>query len=146
VGQGGVVYAGLGKEIDAFSGSGQVLWRYRKADGALTLAERSDGVLLVAGRHDLDAVQPDGKQLWGVQIGSSRGASAEERPFLLVDGDDTAYVGTGDGSVWVISAQGQWLSDLPAGGHENHRSPGLLLGPDGRLLVSGTDRVMRVYG
>jgi outer membrane protein assembly factor BamB len=133
-------------KVDAFAPTGKLLWRYSKPDEALALAERSDGVLLVAGRRLLDAIRPHGKLLWQAPIGASRGVYIPERPSLIVDGDDSAYVGSGDGIVRVISADGQWLASMPGGGSHLHLTPGLILGADGRLIVSGTDGVMRVYG
>jgi outer membrane protein assembly factor BamB/DNA-binding beta-propeller fold protein YncE len=146
VGRGGVTYVGDGAEVDAFDPTGRLLWQHNKTDRALALAERSDGVLLVAGRGWLDALQPDGTLLWHVQIGKSRGIYASERPSLIVDGDGTAYVGSADGLVRAISVDGQWIMTFGAGGSQKHLTPGLILDAEGRLIVSGTDSMMRVYG
>jgi len=56
-----------------------------------------------------------------------------------------AYVGSGDGRVRVMSATGQVLATVYAGGYRYGVPLGLLLGPDGRLIVSGTDLMLRVY-
>lgn len=57
-----------------------------------------------------------------------------------------AYVGSGDGRVRVVSATGRVLARVYAGGYRHGFPPSLLLGPDGQLIVTGTDSTLRVYG
>jgi hypothetical protein len=65
---------------------------------------------------------------------------------LIVDAAGTAYVGSGDGIVRIISAGGKLVEQISAGGHHFDLPPHALMGPDGRLIVNGTDGVLRVYG
>jgi outer membrane protein assembly factor BamB len=146
VGQNGTVYVGDGNRVDAFTPAGTLLWHRTKVDAEFTLAERSDGVLLVAGRNTLDAFQPNGTHLWQTPIGVSRGQYAAERPSLIVDGDGTAYAASGDGLVRVVSVDGELVGACDGGGQHHHVTPGLLLDAGGRLIVSGTDGNLRVYG
>ncbi len=146
VGHNGTVYVGDGKRVDAFNPAGRLLWHRAKVDAAFTLAERSDGVLLVAGRTTLDAFQPSGTHLWQTPIGVSRGQDATERPSLIVDGDGTAYAASGDGLVRVVSVDGELVGACDGGGRRSHVTPNLLLDAGGRLIVSGTDGNLRVYG
>jgi outer membrane protein assembly factor BamB len=143
VGQGGIVYLGYGTKLVAYSPSGRLLWSLRRREAPLALAERADGVVLMAGRTRLSAVSATGKQLWTTRIGKT--ADPYYRPFLVVDASGKAYVGSGDGRVRVVTAGGHVVASLRAG--PAHRGiPTALLGPDGKLIVSGTDGVLRAYG
>lgn len=145
VGQDGTVYVGNGAHLVAVGADGQIGWSAEKSDGALALAERADGSILSAGTNTLDAFNREGTRLWSVPIGTST-ELPPYRPSLIVDAAGTAYVGSGDGIVRVISAEGKLIGQTLAGGHHFDFAPQILLGPDGRLFVNGTDGVLQVYG
>ncbi|HEX6506905.1 MAG TPA: hypothetical protein VF221_04665 [Chloroflexota bacterium] len=146
VGKDGTVYVGNGTHLVAVTPDGQTRWTANKADGVLALAERADGSILSAGTNTLDAFSPDGTLLWSVPIGQSSDQLASYWPSLIVDAAGTAYVGSGDGIVRVISSEGKLVGQLPAGGHRSDFPPQVLLGADGRLIVNGSDDVLQVYG
>jgi len=143
VGQGRIVYLGYGTKLVAYSPSGRLLWSLRWREAPLALAERADGVVLMAGRTRLSAVSATGKQLWTTRIGET--ADPYYHPSLVVDASGRAYVGSGDGRVRVVTAGGHVVASLRAG-PAHHGTPTALLGPDGKLIVSGTDGVLRAYG
>lgn len=107
-----------------------------------TLAQRADGVLIVAGQIGLDAVSPRGRVLWHVPLGTTQWKA----PSVAVDAAGTVYVGCGDGLVRIFSAGGRLLTTLGSGPASIGSSPVPVLGPEGRLVVNGTDGVLRVYG
>lgn len=146
VGKGGVIYAG-GQTLASYASSGRLRWKLRWPDDVLGLAQRADGVMLVAGRTRLAAVSPAGKRLWSVRIG--RAVGADENLPLVVDAAGTVYVGTLDGHVRIVSRSGKVISTLRVGPGSTQampRVPIVMLGPGGRLIVTGTDGVLRVYG
>jgi outer membrane protein assembly factor BamB len=143
VGQDGKVYVSANKILYAYTSSGTVLWTKKIVDQALAIAQRADGVLLVASRTRLRAVGVRGKQLWGVLVGKTPGQYA--KPSVIVDATGTSYVGSGDGIVRIISLQGRILARLQVGGVKPNAVPTALLGADGKLFVNGTDGVLRVY-
>jgi outer membrane protein assembly factor BamB len=145
IGLDGRLYLGVGTSLVTLSASGQHLWTIDKPDGVLALAERADGVILSAGKQSLDAFNPDGHRLWSATIGTTDELTPPNS-MLVVDAADTAYVGTGDGIVRIISPAGTLLSQLDVGGNHNGYPPYLLLGPNGHLIVDGTDGTLRVYG
>lgn len=140
VGRDGTIYVGIGRQLAAVNPEGHILWQIAKKDQAMALALRSDSVILAAGRKRLIAVRQDGKELWNVPIGPA----GLERPTLVVDAAGTAYVGTADGKVRIFSSDGRLLRTLAVGPRSSW-APGILVA-GGRLIVSGTDRVLRVYG
>ncbi len=142
----GTIFTGYRQQIVAYTSSGHLRWRVRKTDGALALALRADGILLVAGRDRLDAIRTNGTRLWSTAIGYSSAQYPAAWPSLATDAAGKAYVGSGDGRVRVVSATGQVLATVSAGGYRDGSTPSLLLGPDGRLMVSGADSTLRVYG
>ena len=142
----GDIVTGYGRQIAAYTSSGQVRWRVSKADGALSLALRADGSLLVAGQDRLDAIRADGTRLWSTAVGHSPAQYPADWPSLATDAAGKADVGSGDGRVRVVSATGRVLARVYAGGYRHGFPPSLLLGPDGRLIVTGTDSTLRVYG
>jgi outer membrane protein assembly factor BamB len=146
VGKDGTVYVGNGTHLLAVTSDGHARWSAGKSDGVLALAERADGSLLAAGAHALDAFGADGNHLWSVPIGPSSTQLPAYRPSLVVDSAGTAYVGSGDEIARVISAGGKLLAKIKAGALRSDDPPHVLLGADGRLIVNGTDGVLRVYG
>jgi outer membrane protein assembly factor BamB len=146
VGKDGTVYVGNGTHLLAVTPDGHARWSVGKSDGVLALAERADGSLLAAGADALDAFDADGNHLWSVPIGRSSTQYRAYRPSLVVDSAGTAYVGSGDGIVRLISAGGKLLAEVKAGALRSDDPPHVLLGADGRLIVNGTDGVLRVYG
>jgi len=142
----GSIFTGYGRRIVAYTSSGQLRWRVTKRDGALALALRADGILLVAGHDRIDAIRTNGTRLWSTAIGYSPAQYPADWPSLATDAAGKAYIGSGDGRVRVVSATGQVLTRVYAGGYRGGFTPSLLLGPDGRLMVTGTDSTLRVYG
>jgi len=142
----GDIFTGYGRQIVAYTSSGQLRWRVRKTDGALALALRADGSLLVAGQDRLDALGTNGTRLWSTAIGHSPARYPADWPSLVTDAAGKAYVGSGDGRVRVVSAAGQVLARVYVGGYRDGFPPSVLLGPNGRLIVTGTDSTLRVYG
>jgi PQQ-like domain len=146
VGHDGALYLGRGASLMALSPSGQYLWTADKPDEVLALAERADGVVLAAGRSQLDAFDANGHHLWSVPIGPSTDAYRNQWPSLVVDAAGSAFVGSGDGMVRVVSSAGQLLTSLAAGGRHYGSAPPVLIAPNGRLVVDGTDGTLRVFG
>jgi outer membrane protein assembly factor BamB len=144
VGRGATIYTAGTDAVAADDPAGRLLWRRGKADGALALAERTDGVVLVAGARTLTAVTPQGKRQWTVQL--QRKSGYLDRPSLIVDSGGTAYVGTADGYLLAVGRNGRSLWRLRGGGYHYGFSPTSLLDATGSLLVDGTDNVLRVYG
>jgi len=135
-----------GSKLVAYSPSGRLLWSLRRREAPLAFAERGDGVVLMAGRTRLSAVSATGKQLWTTRIGKTAGPYYPyHHPSLVVDAAGRAYVGSGDGRVRVVTARGHVVASLRAG-PAHHGIPTVLLGPDGKLIISGTDGVLRAYG
>jgi outer membrane protein assembly factor BamB len=143
MGSDGTIFATDGKDLLALGPSGELLWRDHKPDGALALAERSDGILLVAGEKTLDALDPKGKLLWKASLNPSGQPAAV--PRVISDAAGTAYVGTTDGRVHVINADGKQVAVVDGGGYHDGWSPALLLAPDGSLVVDSTDGILRIY-
>lgn len=112
----GTIY-GLGSSLEAVSPGGKMLWRHGLNTSMYGVAGPlvgQGGVIYLGQGNEVDAFSPSGELLWRIPIGPWRGTSADERPSLIVDGDDTAYVGSGDGVVRAISAAGQWLASFEA--------------------------------
>jgi outer membrane protein assembly factor BamB len=147
VGRGETIYVGTGHTLAAYTSAGALRWKLRWGDGTLALAERADGSLLVAGRSRLGAVSFTGRRLWSVRIRKAIGRY--DSPSLVVDSAGTAYVGTSDGKLRIISQNGRLVSALSVGPGDSQAGASAatcILGPDGRLIVNGTDGVLRVYG
>jgi outer membrane protein assembly factor BamB len=124
-------------EIIAYSASGRLLWRLRTA-GVAALAERADGT-------GVSAISLRGRSLWRHALGHAP-ATVNALPSLVVDARGRVYVGTGDGLVRTLAPNGTLLWTLRAGGPTRiGASPALALGPDGALLIVGTDAVLRLY-
>ena len=131
-------------EIIAYSASGRLLWRLRTA-GVAALAERADGTVVAADGNGVSAISPRGRRLWRHALGHAP-ATVNVLPTLVVDARGRVYVGTGDGMVRALAPNGILLWTLRAGGPTRlGASPSLALGPDGALLVVGTDGVLRLY-
>jgi hypothetical protein len=145
VGNSGNIYVGDGEQLIAVGPNGQKLWTAQKQDGVLAVASRGDGTILAAGRDELGAFGADGDRLWSLAIGRSGDQLPSYRPSLIVDAIGTAYVGSGDGNVLVVSHLGKVLARLTAGGRRSQFPPQVLLGPNGHLVVSGQDGTLRVY-
>jgi outer membrane protein assembly factor BamB len=152
VGRHGTVYAsdglGLGQtdagEITAYSVSGRLRWRLRTA-GVAALAERADGTVLAADASGVSALSSGGRRLWQRALGRPP-TTPYSSPSIAVDVLGRAYVGTGDGMVRALAPSGTLLWTLRAGGPTRFGAiPSLALGPDGALLVAGTDAVLRLY-
>ena len=109
-----------------------------------------DGAMVGSGQAGSQSLvvdlSPNGQLLWSTAIGYSPAQYPAAWPSLATDAAGKAYVGSGDGRVRVVSATGQLLARVYAGGYRHGSTPSLLLGPDGRLIVTGTDSALRVYG
>jgi hypothetical protein len=145
IGRDGRLYLGVGTKFVAIAPSGQRIWTIDKSDQVLALAERADGAILAAGNQTLDAFDPDGQRLWSVPIGTTD-TLTPPASMLVVDAAGTAYVGSGDGVVRVVSSTGVLLAMFGVAGRHTGYAPTLLLDPSGRLVVDGTDGTLRVYG
>ncbi|MGI8826432.1 MAG: hypothetical protein ACR2JC_12440 [Chloroflexota bacterium] len=143
VGESSEVYVSDGQRVLAYRPNGHLAWRYGVAGGAASMALRSDGVLLVAGSHDLNALSREEKMLWRLRL-SKR--ADEWAAALIVDRRGTAYVEGSDGQVRVVSNTGKILVRLKTGGSHIGPVPKLGLSPNGDLVVAGTDGTTRVYG
>jgi hypothetical protein len=153
VGAHGIIYASDGSNvgsdtssdgsISAYAASGRLLWRLHTADGMSTLAQASDGTVLAAGQLGLSAITPDGSVRWHIPLGRSE---KDALPSIVVDSTGTIYVGSGDGVVQIIGRDGELESRINISPPSTANSPALALGPDGKLVVTGTDGVLRVYG
>jgi outer membrane protein assembly factor BamB len=146
VGNDGTLYLGRGASLMALSPSGQYLWTADKSDEVLALAERADGVILAAGRSQLDAFDKSGHHLWSVPIGSSIDAYRNQWPSLVVDVAGTAFVGSGDGLVRVVWSGGRLQTSLDGGGRHHASAPPVRIAPNGRLIVDSTDGTLHVFG
>lgn len=142
VGRHGIIYVGYGRRLAAYRPAGQLRWRLAWPDQPLTLAERADGVLLVAGRRELGAVSPTGTVLWRIRTGVTAVQDRADWPALVVDSAGMAYLATGDGVVRLVSPAGKVVARLAGGTPGNS----LFLDPQGRLIVNGMDGVLRVFG
>ena len=123
VGKDGVVYVGANTSLVAYAPSGRSLWRLTMGDGALGLAERGDGTIVVLGERSLRAVSSDGKPEWTVPVGTTVGP--DERASLIVDAAGKAYVGTTGGTVVVVSPTGKILARVAGAAstvHQRHHS------------------------
>ncbi len=74
-------------------------------------------------------LSPNGRLLWSTAIGYSPAQFPAAWPSLATDAAGKAYVGSGDGRVRVVSATGQVLATVYAGGYRDGSTPSLLLGP-----------------
>lgn len=145
LGGGGRLYLGADASLLSFSSSGRQLWQVKKPDQVLALAEGADGAILALGQETLDAFSQSGTHLWSVALDYHSSGFPSNRPSLIADGAGTAYAGTGDGAIHVISAAGKVLARITVG-TRYHLPPALFLAPDGHLIVDGSDGTMRVYG
>lgn len=153
IGQQGTVYAsdgtGLGRgdigEVMAYTPAGRLRWRVQFHGGVAALAERDDGIILVATGTVLTALNAHGTRLWRLALGSPL-RNIETPPALAVDAVGHLYVGTGDGDVRIVAPNGTLLGRFSTGGPSRDGSvPALALGPAGDLAVTGTDGVLRLY-
>ena len=152
VGRHGTVYVsagmGLGQtdagEITAYSVSGFLRWRLRTA-GVAALAERADGTVLAADGSGVSALSSRARRLWHRALGRPPTTPYSSRS-IAVDALGRAYVGSADGLVRAIAPDGAVLWTLRAGGPTNlGATPSVALGPQGTLVVAGTDGHLRVY-
>jgi outer membrane protein assembly factor BamB len=145
VGARGTIYASDGAAVVAYMPSGRRLWRQETGAEVTALAERADGVLLVAGAAELLAVSPHGTRLWQRALGHPA-ATSSATASIAVDAAGRAYVGSADGKVRAIAPSGTLLWTLRAEGPTNpYLSPSVALGPRDTLVVAGTDGQLRVY-
>jgi hypothetical protein len=150
VGRNGTIYVGgstdeLAKSgvLIAYSPAGKQRWRLSLSGGMPSLAERAGGTLLAATEQELSAVDEQGHVLWHTALS---GSTAPLEPSLAVDGHGTGYIGTADGLVRIIDPGGHVIGRLSAGPGRPYETPISVLGPEGKLIVLGTDNRLRVYG
>lgn len=153
IGRAGAVYvsdgAGLGRsdsgDVAAYTPRGRLLWHRQIRGGTAALAERSDGIILVATGAGLTALSPHGTRLWERALGAPP-TTVKMPPSLAVDAAGRAYVGSGDGLIRAIAPTGTLLWTLRAGSPAQRGDvPSLALGPAGVLAVTATDGVLRLY-
>jgi outer membrane protein assembly factor BamB len=127
----------------AYTSSGRRLWRLQTSDGAVTLAERLDGTLLVASTSGLTALTPNGTRLWQRSFVPSTGTIVRFSglPALAVDAAGRTYIGSGDGLVRAIGPDGTLLWTL--GAPNSRGAPSIALGPTGQLVIASD--ALRVY-
>ena len=153
VGRHGMVYVASGSaagqsfpastQISAYSTHGRLQWRRGTENGTVVLAQRADDAILAAGQTYLTAHSPvDGALLWKTRLGRS---TLDAVPSVAVDAAGTAFVGSGDGIVRIVSADGKLLGKIAAGKPSPTGTPEVAISADGRLVVVGTDDTLRVY-
>jgi hypothetical protein len=152
VGPNGTLYLSLGDDfnttlthtgtVTAYLPSGRVKWTVTTHYGQASLAIRRDGTILAAGQLGLTAISSAGKTLWTDRLGST----LYTPPSIAVDARGTAYVGSGDGRVRIVSSGGRFLGTLAAGPRMPYGKPEIAITANGRLLVVGTDGILRAYG
>jgi outer membrane protein assembly factor BamB len=100
--------------------------------------------MLAADRSGVSAISSGGRRLWHRTLGRPP-TTPYSTPSIAVDALGRAYVGTGDGMVRALAPNGTLLWTLRAGAPTRFGAiPSLALGPDGALLVVGTDAVLRL--
>lgn len=143
VGRDASVYVAGGGAVIAYSPSGKRRWQNTKSDGARTLAERANGIVLVAGTHWLDAYAASGRHLWRVGVGTSSTWS----PAMAIDATGRVYVASDDGQLVVISNEGKVVGRLAVGPKIRLPSaPSVAIGPYQELIVVGPQGALRMYG
>lgn len=147
-GSGGRLYVGNGGTLLTLDAHGHLAWSLAKPDGSLSMAERPDGSVLLAGSRTLTAISAQGQILWNadIRIRHTIGANDSVRaPTLAVDSAGTAYVGTADGRIVVVDSTGLTNARIPAGGYRYGQTPLVMLGPRHTLVVAATDSIVRIY-
>jgi PQQ-like domain len=131
-------------DVAVYTPAGKLLW-HRATIGVATLAERGDGSILIADRHGLTAVDRRGAPLWHASLGHI--ADKDQAGFsLAVDTNGHVFVGSVDGTVRAFSARGKPIWTLSAGKPGLYgRGSTVALGPNGVLVVVGTDNLLRFY-
>ncbi len=130
----------------AYAPSGRLLWHCTTGDDVISLAARADGTVVALGRTGISAVSPAGHRLWRRPLGRQLRTPSAQPPTIAVDAMGRAYLGSSDGIVRVIAPNGSLLWTLPAGGPTSlGNTPSIALGPQGTLVVTGTDGRLRVY-
>jgi outer membrane protein assembly factor BamB len=131
-------------DVAAYTPAGKLLW-HRATSGVAALAERADGSILVAERGGLTAVGNRGARLWRAPLG--RISDKDQAGYsLAVDAAGHAFIGGADGKVRAFTAGGKPIWTLSAGGPGLYgRGSTVALGPNGVLVVVGTDNLLRYY-
>jgi len=146
IGKNADIFVAQNSRLVAFAPFGRRLWSRQEPGGILALAERPGGGFMVAGTTGLTALSASGKRIWTTPLFTRAGARATG-VTLAVDARGTAFAGRDDGRVRVVSSRGALLETLFAGGGQSQaRAPKVMLGPNGLVVVDGTDGVTRVYG
>jgi outer membrane protein assembly factor BamB len=146
IGHDGTVYVGINDSLLAFTATGQPASQVRVDEPILAVAERPDGSIVAAGDHRLSSIDRQGSIQWAQLVTQAPAGQILGGPTLAVDGAGKVYLGSYDGMVRVISPDGKSISTLFAGGYQYGEAPSVLLDPKGRLIVSGSDEVLRIYG
>jgi len=129
-------------QLSSYTAHGRLDWRHRPALGTAVLAQRADGVILAAGQGELAAYAASGAPIWRLRV---RVSTLDAVPSIAVDATNTAFVGSGDGHVSVVSANGILEETLVGGPTSTTSAPQVAIGAEGRLIVVGTDSILRVY-
>jgi outer membrane protein assembly factor BamB len=101
--------------------------------------------VFAAGVTTLQAISPTGKTLWTSPLVRTGGHALSTQPSIAVDAAGHAYIGESDGTIRAFSAMGALLWTLHIPSPVAYRAPSLALSADGRLVVAGTDGLLRVY-
>lgn len=146
VGQDRSVYAAVPGKLVKYTATGHRRWSRKIDNDAPVLAERSDGSILVGDDLGLAAFSNTGRQLWDFTFRRPRRVLGHGSS-LIVDAAGTAYIGTPDGTLRVVSSQGKREAKLPFGSKQRFGSQtSLALTADGKLAAVDTDLHLRIYG
>ncbi len=142
----GTVYTADGTNgVGAYAPDGRLLWRCATGDEILSLAERADGTVLALGRTGLSAIRPAGRRVWRRPLGRPLRTPSARPPTIVSDAADHDYLGSDDGVIRAIAPNGALLWRLPTRGPTRlGGTPSISLGPEGTLVVAGTDRRPRI--
>jgi outer membrane protein assembly factor BamB len=146
VGHDGTVYVGTNDSLLAFTATGQPARQVHVDEPIRAVAERPDGSIVAAGDHRLSLIDQQGDMQWKQLVTRAPASQILGGPTLAVDGAGRVYLGSYDGMVRVISPDGKSTNTLFAGGYHYGEAPSVLLDPKGRLIISGSDEILRVYG
>lgn len=97
--------------LTAYAFNGQVKWSVNLSEGEGSLAIRPDGSIIVAGQLAIAGISKAGRIQWTRALPESIYAA----PTIALDGSETAFVGTGVGTVAVISKHGKLIRRLRVG-------------------------------
>ncbi|HZS94676.1 MAG TPA: hypothetical protein VFA78_07755 [Chloroflexota bacterium] len=141
----GTVYASMGNALVALDivGRVHVEWRRRLASALTALAADRAGVILSVDGQWLNAWGSGGDRLWRLSIGTQ---SQFGNPAIAVDRAGRVYVASPNGTLLIVSPSGHVEARLSIGPRHGGIAPHIAIAPGHRLVVVGTDGMLRVYG